>query len=354
MDVVVIGAGLSGLTAASVLREAGANVQIFEAAKRIGGRIRALRVPSKDAPVADLGPTWVWPKYQPVVERWLGILGAATFEQFNDGDAVIMGYGPTALRQPLPGQDGMVRIEGGPSALIDTLCHRIGPRNIRTLASVTEVSESGPDHMAVHLGSGEVVTVKKVIISVPLRVAATTINLPWATSDLIQSMRRMPTWMSTQAKAVAIYDTPFWRDDGLSGRVASRMGPLAEVHDHTGVRSSPAALFGFVSWSPQQRKAEPERLRQAILDQLSDCFGNAAAHPLDLTILDWAVNPRIATELDILQPASHPDSGPAHLRQPFLGGRVRFAVSEVSERSPGLIEGAFAIGEKAAQSVLDN
>ncbi len=353
MDVVVVGAGLSGLTAAAVLREAGASVQLLEADAQIGGRIRALRDPASNHAIADLGPTWVWPRHQPVVARWLDILVAATFEQFNEGNAVVVGYGPAPLRQPLPGQDGMVRIIGGPTTLTDTLANRVGQINIRTSAPVTEVSEDGPEHMAVHLGSGEIITAQKVIISVPLRVAATTMHLPWASSALIDTMRRMPTWMSTQAKAVAIYNKPFWRDDGLSGRIASRIGPLAEVHDHTGVDNTPAALFGFVSWTPEQRRADPERLRRAILDQLSDCFGKTAAHPLDLAIQDWAMNPRIVTELDILQPATHPDIGPAHLRQPHLDGRVRLAVSEASERSPGLIEGALAIGEKAALELLE-
>ena len=352
MDVVVIGAGLSGLTAAAVLHKAGANVQLLEADAQIGGRIRALRDPTSGHPIADLGPTWVWPRHQPVAARWLDILGAATFAQFNEGDAVIVGYGPAPLRQPLPGQDGMVRIAGGPSTLIDTLANRIGQINIRTSAPVTEVSEDGPDHMSVHLGSGEIITAQKVIISVPLRVAATTMHLPWASSALIDTMRRMPTWMSTQAKAVAIYEKPFWRDEGLSGRIASRFGPLAEVHDHTAVDNAPAALFGFVGWSPEQRRADSEGLRQAILEQLSACFGKAAGHPLDLAIQDWAMNPRIVTELDTMQPATHPDIGPANLRQPLLDGRVRFAVSEASERSPGLIEGAFAIGEKAALGLL--
>ena len=72
---------------------------------------------------------------------------------------------------------------------------------------------------------------------------------------------------------------------------------------------------------------------------------------MDLVVQDWAANPNIVTDLDLSAPANHPDIGPAILRQAHLGGRVRFAVSETSEISPGLIEGALAAGEKAAKDV---
>lgn len=88
MDVVVIGADLAGLTAAAVLQEAGADVLLIEAGSKIGGRVKTQRDPGTTQYLADLGPTWVWPRYQPVVERWIKSLGLETFEQFNDGDAV--------------------------------------------------------------------------------------------------------------------------------------------------------------------------------------------------------------------------------------------------------------------------
>jgi monoamine oxidase len=187
-----------------------------------------------------------------------------------------------------------------------------------------------------------------VIIAVPLRVALRTLQLPWLPDTLADAMRGTPTWMATQAKAVALYERPFWRDAGLSGRIASRSGPLVEAHDHSGPDDRPAAVFGFIGWSPEQRRSDPEGLRQAIVAQLVECFGAAAAHPRELVIQDWAVNTRIATDLDLALPGGHPLVGPGILRQPRLDGRLRFAVSEVSELSPGLIEGALAIGERVA------
>ena len=246
----------------------------------------------------------------------------------------------------------MVRIVGGPTTLIDTLAERLGSSNIRTSAVVAELSEDGPERMNIRLDSGEMITARRVIVAAPLRVVATTIRMPWAPPSLIKAMREIPTWMSSHAKAVVIYDRPFWRDAGLSGRIASRTGPLVEVHDHTCAEMKPAALFGFVGWSPEQRQSSPAQLRQEILDQLSDCLGKAAANPLELVIQDWATNPQIVTELDLAQPVDHPDVGPDNLREKYLDGRVQFAVSEVSERSPGLIEGALAIGESTAFDFL--
>ena len=73
-DVVIIGAGLSGLTAAVTLQEAGISVQVLEADAQIGGRIRSVRDGASTQAVADLGPTWVWPKYQPVVATGHNVL----------------------------------------------------------------------------------------------------------------------------------------------------------------------------------------------------------------------------------------------------------------------------------------
>ena len=352
MDVVVIGAGLSGLTAAALLCEAGADVQLLEADSQIGGRIQALHDPETNEYIADLGPTWVWPKYQPVVTKWTNALDLETFEQFNEGDAVIQGYGPAPLRQPLPGQDGMVRILGGPSALIDALSKRVDAAHIRTSAPVTGIRDDGSKRINVYLRSGEIITADKVIVSIPLRIAAMRLELPWAPQKLLEVMRSTPTWMSTHAKAVALYDRPFWRDSGLAGRIVSRTGPLAEAHDHSGNKGMPAAIFGFVGWPPDIRQRAPHELKEAILNQLTECFGPEAAHPLDFVVQDWATHPNIVTDLDLSAPANHPEVGPAILRQAHLGGRVRFAVSETSEISPGLIEGALAAGEQTAKDVL--
>src|SRR4051812_21358160 len=89
-DVVVVGAGLAGLTAARVLTAAGRRVVVLEARDRVGGR--TLNHPLPGGHVADLGGTWIGPT-QNAVAALAAELGLATFGQVDDGDAVYYGNG---------------------------------------------------------------------------------------------------------------------------------------------------------------------------------------------------------------------------------------------------------------------
>jgi monoamine oxidase len=346
IDIAVIGAGLAGLTAARLAHEGGASVAVLDGAARIGGRIHGVH--GDDGRVlADLGPSWVWPPHQPVIARWMGALGVAGFAQYNDGDALLDGYGGGIARQPLPGQHGMARIEGGPTALVTAMARGLPDGALRLGAPVRSIEAPGDGPLIVTAG-GARLAARRVILTAPLRVAAATIALPEAPRALTDLMADMPTWMAAQAKAAILYNAPFWRAQGLSGRIASRTGPLVEVHDHCAADGS-AALFGFVGWPPEAR--DPTTLRVAILAQLARCFGPGAPAPRDLVVHDWARDPLICAPRD-LGAAAHPEIGPKALRQAHLGGRLLLAASETSDLSPGLIEGALAAGERAARMAL--
>jgi len=347
IDHAIIGAGLAGLTCANLLHAAGRQVVVIEASDRIGGRIHALRDIAGQAQ-ADLGPTWVWPPHQSVVQHWLARLDVPTFAQFNTGDAVIEGYHPTPQRAPLPGQDGMARIAGGPSALIAAMAAALPAQALHLDRQITGITD-GTDSLVLTDSQGNSLAARQVVLAVPLRVAVATITLPDAPATLIAAMQSTPTWMAAQAKAVILYDRPFWRDQGLSGRIASRTGPLTEVHDHVSYHGT-AALFGFVGWPPGDR--DPDSLHQAIRAQLIRCLGPDAAHPAQITVQDWARDPLICTGADRDGASQHPDIGPAILRSAHLGGRLRLAVSENATRSPGLIEGALHAGQTTAKALL--
>jgi monoamine oxidase len=85
-DVVVIGAGLAGLVAATRLARDGFEVVVLEAADRVGGR--TLDVDVGDGRVVELGGQWVGPT-QDRVAALAAELGVGTFPTFTDGESLI-------------------------------------------------------------------------------------------------------------------------------------------------------------------------------------------------------------------------------------------------------------------------
>jgi monoamine oxidase len=86
VDVVVVGAGLAGLSAARALHEAGASVQVLEARDRVGGRVLSRRLQSGS--VVDLGAQWIGPG-QDQMFALARELGLKTFAQRHAGTKIL-------------------------------------------------------------------------------------------------------------------------------------------------------------------------------------------------------------------------------------------------------------------------
>ncbi|WP_161927206.1 flavin monoamine oxidase family protein [Gordonia crocea] len=94
-DVVVIGAGFAGLTAARALLEAGASVRVLEAASRVGGR--ALTETSAANSAVDLGGQWVGSQHSEL-RALVADMGIDLFPSYDVGkQTVLVGGRPIPL-----------------------------------------------------------------------------------------------------------------------------------------------------------------------------------------------------------------------------------------------------------------
>ncbi|MBI3767578.1 MAG: flavin monoamine oxidase family protein [Deltaproteobacteria bacterium] len=87
-DVIVVGAGLAGLTAARAIEQAGRSVAVVEARDRVGGR--TLNHPLSGGAYTELGGMFTGPT-QDRIQALAAAVGVGTFPTYNTGNNVFVG-----------------------------------------------------------------------------------------------------------------------------------------------------------------------------------------------------------------------------------------------------------------------
>jgi monoamine oxidase len=440
VDVVVIGAGLAGLTTARAVRAAGHSVVVLEARRRVGGR--NLDQSIGGGKVVELGGEWAGPGQ----DRVLALakeLQVSTFAAYADGDNVyyrggqrqtysgdIPPAGPASLveleatilqlnqmaasvpaAEPwkastaadwdmitvadwiaennrsaeardlaslairgIYGEEGTqislldllsaitgvggdfntmigdaqtIRFAGGSQQLSKRLAARLG--KAVKLGSAVSAIEQARGRATVHTAKRSY-RARRVVLAMPKTLIARIAHSPALPPAYDQYLQRQP--MGSVVKVNAIYERPFWRDQGLSGTATSDTGPIQLVYDNSPPDGSPGVLVGFMegNHSRAQFGASAAARRQAALESLARYFGSAAASPRGYVDHVWALDTYTRGAYGSFNPPGVLTSLAPQVTDPV--GVLHFAGADYSAEWPGYMDGAIRSGEHAAAEIL--
>lgn len=476
-DVVVIGAGAAGLTAANDLRTAGLSVVVLEARDRVGGRLWTDVV---DGAMLELGGQWVSPDQTALIDT-VADLGLETYSRYREGDSVYVGPDGDAKRFtgemfPVAPEtekvidditarlDGMVaeidpdkpwehpnaaewdkiswdawlreqtdddeavrnlafatgsamltkpthtfsllqsllmaasagsysnlvdadfildkRVAGGLQQVPELLAERLGDdvilnqpvrrivwgaasatpaspadaatgqrvADLRALTARVDAAKSSTDGVTV-IADGVTVRARFAVLALaPVLYSRISFEPPL---PRVQHQMHQHISMGFVIKVHAVYETPFWRDKGLSGTAFSPYELVHEAYDNTNHGDERGTLVGFVSDQNADDvfRLSAEERRERILESLSHYYGPEAKNPVVYYESDWG-----AEEWTRGAYAASFDMGGLHrygadLREPV--GAIHLACSDMAGAGYQHVDGAIRQGHRAADEILE-
>ncbi|WP_298809472.1 FAD-dependent oxidoreductase [uncultured Psychrobacter sp.] len=374
IPVVIVGGGLSGLYSAFLLEQKGIAYRLLEARVTLGGRITVAKYSdahtvnnstdidqAESSAAFDLGPSWFWPDYQTQLSTLIESLDLSRFAQFKEGDMMVerAANQPPVRMQGYKSAPPSMRLVGGMAALTDTLYARLDASCILTSQTVKQLSktsqyievqsEDTSGHVTGHMTTFRA---QHVLLALPPRlVEGRIVFQPALPQDLSGQWRETATWMAPHAKYVAVYESPFWRDAGLSGAARSAIGPLTEIHDASTLEND-GALFGFFGVPAQVRQSVSDTvLKEHCRAQLVRLFGDQASTPKAEYLKDWAQDPLTAMPADASGNGQHAVAPPSKPKTGVWQDCLTGCGSEWSAQFPGYVAGAIDAATVAVRSL---
>ncbi len=336
-DVLIIGAGLTGLTLAYRLRDTPLKVKLVEARSRIGGRIHTIY--GKNGGSQEMGATWLGRKHISLFGL-LKELDLTTFIQLLGNKAVFepISTSPPQVVSLPPNSDPSFRIKGGTSKLIKTLASHLSPAQIITGQPIQSITKESKEFFV--KGENQFFKAKIVVSTLPPYLLTQSIKIsPALPNSILETATKTHTWMGESIKVGLTYKTPFWKADNTSGTIVSNVGPIPEMYDHSNVEETAFGLKGFFNGSYFSVTKE-ERLA-LVLKQLEKYYGTQVKDYLTYEETVWRKEPYTFTPYEShLLP--HQNNGNPVFRKACLGGQFFVAGSETAESHPGYMDGAIS------------
>lgn len=239
------------------------------------------------------------------------------------------------------------RFVGGAQAVANRVAEALGSRVILSAPVHTlEQDEHGVRAYADTL----TVAAKYVIVALPPALAGRLRYRPALPGHRDQLTQRVP--MGTVIKVQCVYETPFWREDGLTGQATSDSGAVRLTFDNSPELGRPGVLLGFIEGDEGRlwgRRGAAER-RAEVLACLVRYFGERAGRPLEYVEQSWAEEEYTrGCYAGYMPPGVWTAYGEA-LREPV--GRIHWAGTETATEWNGYMDGALQAGERAAADIL--
>lgn len=442
-DVIIVGAGYAGLTAAELLHNAGKDILVLEARDRVGGRVYTKYIDNET--YLDLGAAWVGPTQDHFYET-IRNNGCETFKTYDKGlskmwiNDKVKSY--KGLIPPLPifallsldfaikklnklskaidlnkpwtsekakKYDGMTlqtwmnqnmnskkarlmfkiaaeaiwaadpaeisflhalfyiksgqnldvlmnvaggaqeeRIKGGAQKPALKIAEKLSEK-IKLIAPVSSILQAN-NELEITV-KGQKFYAKKVIMSIPPPMISKIKFEPALSSTKISLLQRMP--MGAVVKTFAIYDKPFWREEGLNGLAAAGHGYTSVVFDNSPDDASKGILMGFVLANNAKAFLElsAEERKNSILDSFETLFGTEAKNIQAYEEQSW-VNEEFSggCYAAYMVPGAWTSLGHV-LREP--SGHIHWAGTETATHWNGYIDGAISSGKRVANEILE-
>lgn len=268
----------------------------------------------------------------------VSLLHAAFYLRSGGGLARLMGTSHGAQQS---------RIVGGTQEMSLRLADRLGASV--HLSAAARVLRWGPDGVEVEAADGATYAGRAAVVAVPPTLAGRIAYDPALPADRDLLSQRMP--HGNVIKCLAVYERPFWRDDGLTGQVVSDAGPVCVAYDASAPDNEAGVLLGFLEGrhAIEAGRLDAAERRRVVLECFVRYFGDRAAEPRSYIDHDWSAEEWTRGCYGAhLPPGAWTQFG-ASLRAPI--GPIHWAGAETATIWCGYMDGAIESGERAAGDI---